>query len=251
MCKEVKVKESRTPIGSTLSVHLPIPHTHLGSTPQIRLWRVTFDTMLFYLHADGTPSAVRSSGSTSAEAGIMRDDSLPRPSAPPTTTSNALHHQQQAFPGTNDAFEGTRDRLILSLDPNALVIEKSPNVPEASSLRDQLPASEQQIPEAGESSNLTSLRNPLTGAPDYRAGTSSKRIAKVAPVRVWSKATIYAYASQGLSCQNTDTIYSSTGGNPYCLDVHAFATSDGAQVQPRCSRHAAVVFGDKCIALLH
>ncbi len=55
----------------------------------------------------------------------------------------------------------------------------------------------------------------------------------LAPIRVWSDATIYPYASQGIMCQGSNlTIVTLSGGNPECLDLFSFNTQDDAEVLP-------------------
>ncbi len=75
--------------------------------------------------------------------------------------------------------------------------------------------------------------HPLTAGPEDRAGSASKSSAKLAPVRLFSKAGIYPYASQGLSCQGADSTVLSTaayGGPTYCLDIRGVSRADGAEV---------------------
>ncbi len=70
--------------------------------------------------------------------------------------------------------------------------------------------------------------NPLAGGQKYRAGT---RTATVAPIRLWSKAAIHPYASQGIKCQGSGlSIVTSTGGTPSCMDIDGRRGEDGVQV---------------------
>ncbi len=57
----------------------------------------------------------------------------------------------------------------------------------------------------------------------------------LAPMRIWSKAVIYPFASQRIMCQGSDlSIVTISGGNPECLDLFSFNTQDNAEVRPAC-----------------
>jgi hypothetical protein len=83
--------------------------------------------------------------------------------------------------------------------------------------------------------------NPVNAAPGLRAASAWDRSAKVAPVRLFSKAAIYPYASQGLSCQGADSrvLSSTTGGTTYCLDIRGLSRNDGVEVCVPRPRHPA------------
>jgi hypothetical protein len=138
-----------------------------------------------------------------------------------------------------DSLTGTLDRMSPSHDlashaePSGAVV---PLVPEGSASDDEIVGSTGDFFLAAEGNPVVKPAVLLvngTGAPDHRTGSRAGRNAKVAPVRLFSKAAIYPYASQGLSCQGANsTVLSSTGGATFCLDVHGASTSDGASVWP-------------------
>jgi hypothetical protein len=85
---------------------------------------------------------------------------------------------------------------------------------------------------------------PQMAASDHRAGNGGKRSATLAPVRLFSKAAIYPYASQGLSCQGADSTVLATaayGGPTYCLDIRGVSKSDAAEVRVFVILHPLVI----------
>jgi hypothetical protein len=85
---------------------------------------------------------------------------------------------------------------------------------------------------------------PQTAASDHWAGTGARRSATLAPVRLFSKAAIYPYASQGLSCQGADSTVLSTaayGGTTYCLDIRGGSKTDAADVRALCNPASLVM----------
>jgi hypothetical protein len=149
----------------------------------------------------------------------------------PTPVGPNVDPSTQAPPLAGDTFDaitGTLGHVGASLGINSRAGKppKTPMGPELSYSVDQLGGP------VGNLSNVGLHLNPLTAAPEHRAGSGLKRSTAVAPVRLFSKAAIYPYASQGLSCQGADsTVLSSTaGGTTYCLDIRGLSTADGAEV---------------------
>jgi hypothetical protein len=137
-----------------------------------------------------------------------------------------------------DSLSGTLDRMspFRDLSSHAEPSGEVPLVPERSASDDELVGSTGNFSQAAEGNPVMQPAGPglnLTGEPDHRAGSNAGRNAKLAPVRLFSKAAIYPYASGGLSCQGADsTVLPSTGGGTYCLDVRLMSIDDAAPVQP-------------------
>jgi hypothetical protein len=142
---------------------------------------------------------------------------------------------------------GTLDLVGLSLDmmSNALTPGHTPMVPEGSYLDNRLAGSmgnsslyldDQLAGSIGNSSMDPGglPHEPQTAASDHRAGSGATRSAALAPVRLFSKAAIYPYASQGLSCQGADSTVLSTAayeGPTYCLGIRGVSKADAAEVR--------------------
>jgi hypothetical protein len=155
----------------------------------------------------------------------------PIPSFPTraTPTSGPITKALPPDGETPDRIKGTLDGMgpPLDIQSHANPPGQVPMVLESSYLHEQLAGSIGNLSKAGRHLDM------LTAAPDYRAGTGSRRNATVAPVRLFSKAAIYPYASQGLSCQGADATVLATatyGGPTYCLDIRGSSTADGAEV---------------------
>jgi hypothetical protein len=162
-------------------------------------------------------------------------DPLPD-STPPVVLDNSL--ATQAPPLVAEAPNSRVDSLdnmspSLGLASHAETPGEFPVVPEGSFLDNGSAGNLSQAVEGNPAIKPAGSGLYLTGAPERSTGRTTGRNAKVAPVRLFSKAAIYPYGSQGLSCQGADsTVLSSTGGPTYCLDVNGFSTSDGAPVWP-------------------
>ncbi len=139
--------------------------------------------------------------------------------------------------GTSYPVNGTLDHMAPSLDnvTHSHTPERTPMVPEGSSSNDHLDGYK------GNFSKSASELDPVNAAPGLRAASAWDRSAKVAPVRLFSKAAIYPYASQGLSCQGADSrvLSSTTGGPTYCLDIRGSSINDAVEVCLPCPTHPA------------
>jgi hypothetical protein len=128
---------------------------------------------------------------------------------PPTPSGPTITYAPPLVDDKYDPTSDTLDRVGPSLDniSHAATPGKTPMVPKGSYSHDQLGVSK------GNWSKDGFHHQPRTTASDHMAGSRSERPAKFALTRLFSKAAIYPYASQGLSCQGTDlSVLSSTAG---------------------------------------
>jgi hypothetical protein len=150
----------------------------------------------------------------------------------PTPVGPTIDLTRKAPPldgGTLGSLSGAVDHVGPSFSKNldAGTPRKTSMVTERSYFVDQLAGS------VGNSSKAGLDLNQWTAAADHRAGSGLKRSVTVAPVRLFSKAAIHPYASEGLSCQGPDSaVLSSAGGTPYCLGIRGLTSDDGAPVWP-------------------
>jgi hypothetical protein len=94
-----------------------------------------------------------------------------------------------------------------------------------------------QSSETGENtpfSKRVSSEYPLLAAPGNKTGDSLQANVHFAPVPSLSRTVIYPYASTGIMCDSPGSrnIITRKSGTPYCLDLYASVTRDGAQVWP-------------------
>jgi hypothetical protein len=106
-------------------------------------------------------------------------------------------------------------------------------------MTDQLPAVPEHLPKNADDnrSEPDGSNNPLLAGLQNSTGDTSQEHRNDAPVRAWTRAVIYPYASQGIMCRGANlAIVTSSGGTPNCLDLYAYNTNEGAQACPPCSK---------------
>jgi hypothetical protein len=174
-----------------------------------------------------------------------RQDLMPGSPTPAGATSGPITNAPPPSDGTYYPILGTLDLLEPSLDviSNPATLGEVSMVPKGGYVGDQLAGSKGNSSSslgddlAGSVGNSSTdpgglRQEPGMAASDDMAGRGAKRSATLVPVRLFSKAVIYPYASRGLSCQGADlSVLSSTAGAPtYCLDIRGVATDEGAEV---------------------
>jgi hypothetical protein len=166
-------------------------------------------------------------------------DTISHAATPVAMLPNGSYSQDQLAGSIGDSSKGNVHHNLVGplLDPisHAATPGKASKLPNGSYSHDELAGS------IGNSSKGNLDYNPQVAATDHRAGSGARRSAPLAPVRLFSKAVIYPYASQGLRCQGADlnVLSSTAGGTTYCLDIRGPPTADGSYVWIPFKRHPA------------